>query len=70
MGTKWNDACLDKVLDNEPIFVLRAQDTLAPIVVHVWVSLAQSHGCPPEKIAAALACADAMENWPTRKLPD
>lgn len=32
--------CYDKAADNEPLFVLRAQDALAPMVVEYWAELA------------------------------
>lgn len=59
----------------EPVFALRAQDVLAPVLVRTWADLAALHGCPPEKIREAREIALAMERWqqryPTRtKLPD
>lgn len=39
MGYKHNDACLAKVAEDEPIFVLRAQDLSAPLVIKMWVEL-------------------------------
>jgi hypothetical protein len=43
MATKLTDQCLAKVGDDEPIFVLRAQDAFAPIVVRVWIALVKLH---------------------------
>lgn len=63
--------CIAKAASNEPVFVLRAQDKLAPALVRQWASKAEVFGqCPPEKIAEARALADAMEAWPARKYPD
>ena len=71
MGYKYSDSCLAKVTANEPIFVLRAQDKLAPEVIRFWVQLARQYGDPTTtKIDEALDCARAMEAWPTRKYPD
>ena len=70
MGFKHNDVCLDKVADNEPIFVLRAQDRLAPGLVRAWAMQAEAHGCAPDKLREAYELAEAMEQWPTRKYPD
>ena len=66
----WQDRCLEKVKPTEPIFVLRAQDKLAPALVRMWAQLADLHECPSEKVIEAMANADAMENWPIRKFPD
>jgi hypothetical protein len=42
MGTKKEElesttGCLAKAADDEPIFVLRAQDRLAPAAVYNWI---------------------------------
>jgi hypothetical protein len=66
----WHDRCLEKVHPNEPIFVLRAQDKLAPALVRAWADLARLHGCPPSKVSEAHKTADAMEVWQVRKFPD
>lgn len=70
MGYKPTDVTLSKVSDDEPIFVLRAQDKLAPMVVRYWAELAEAEGTPAEKVDEAVAHADVMEAWPTRKVPD
>ena len=62
--------CITKAADNEPLFVLRAQDMLAPSLVRMWAIDAEQAGCPKEKVLEALALADAMEAWPNRKYPD
>lgn len=69
MGYKNDDKCLAKVADDEPIFVLRAQDKLAPILVRLWCELADLHGADLPKIQGAMELADKMEAWPTRKFP-
>lgn len=38
MGLKADDKCLAKAADDEPIFVLRAQDKSAPAAVRRWAS--------------------------------
>lgn len=68
MGFKNDDRCLNKVSDDEPIFVFRAQDTSAPLMIRQWIhlnrmTLDQAH------IDEALDCAKRMEAWPTRRLP-
>ena len=81
MGTKANPGkfnCYAKAADDEPIFVLRASDPLAPDVVGYWADryhlqkeIGNSVGNGPEvltasqhaKYAEARACAIAMKEW-------
>jgi hypothetical protein len=68
--SKLNNRVLDNVGPNEPIFVLRAQDEIAPIVIRAWAAIAENRGTPAAKVADARAIADVMEAWPHRKVPD
>lgn len=61
---------LAKIGDDEPIFVLRAQDELAARVVRFWATLAANHRVDEEKVAEAMRCSAEMERWPGRKKPD
>lgn len=70
MATKHTDSCLTKAADDEPIFVLRAQDKHAPEMVRQWAAAALTTGLSDEKYQEALALARKMEAWPTRKYPD
>jgi hypothetical protein len=73
MGTKKEEiesGCLAKAAEDEPLFVLRGQDKLAPALVEMWASMAELHGAPRRKVAHARALAADMRDWPTRKLPD
>lgn len=70
MSTKHDDPCLQKAGDDEPIFVLRAQDMIAPDIVRYWAGRARANGLSEDKYRAAIKTAEAMEAWPTRKLPD
>jgi hypothetical protein len=70
MATKRNSIALSKARDDEPIFVLRGQDRLAPDVVRQWADRAEQAGCDTEKVREAREVAAAMEAWPQRKLPD
>lgn len=73
MASKNNDPCLWKAGDKEPIFVLRAQDKLAPEVVRTWAAIAHTKGVPFEKVNEALKLASEMEDWAAQnrsKLPD
>jgi len=64
------NSCLNKAADDEPIFVLRANDALSSQLVRDWARKASALGCGPEKVAEAISLADKMEQWPTRKNPD
>jgi chaperonin GroEL (HSP60 family) len=59
-----------KVPDAEPLFVLRAQDKLAAGVVKFYASQYKRATGDEEGTASILAQAEAMEKWPTKKLPD
>lgn len=71
---KYRNPCLLKAGDDEPIFVLRAKDSLAPEIVREWVKLAKLCGkTPPEKLAEAEELAVKMEKWGEQnesRLPD
>jgi hypothetical protein len=53
--------CLGKAAPDEPLFILRAQDRLAPIVVQLWAQMADLVGSPKSLEAAGLAA--AMLRW-------
>jgi hypothetical protein len=64
----------DNAQQDEPLFVLRAQDMLAPEIVREWAYRALAAGTPHEKVDAARKCADEMENYQiqkqAKKVPD
>lgn len=84
MGTKADEmksGCFAKAAMDEPLFVLRAQDKLAPGMVRQWAEKLRQHhikaGTSGKKLAAAIAkhaealeIADAMDAWHTRKIAD
>jgi hypothetical protein len=70
MATKHDSKTLAKAGDNEPIFVLRANDALAEDAVRHWAAHALYKGVPAEKVKGALEIADAMNAWPSKKIPD
>jgi hypothetical protein len=74
-------ACYDKAGIDEELFVMRAQDQLAPAVVEYWAYLAAGNEPIPfrrpvesihagTKVAEALRCASRMREHPNRKQPD
>lgn len=70
MATKHTSTTLAKAADDEPIFVLRANDALAETTVRHWAAVAVVRGVDGQKIKEALDVADAMRDWPRKKLPD
>lgn len=75
------DGCFAKAALDEPLFVLRASDKMAPDLVRKWASDFQKRhvrrGTQGRELAKAiLKYEDAMETaakmeaWHTRKLPD
>lgn len=55
----------------EPVFVLRGQDILAPQAVEAWCQLAEDNDVSPSrKVREARECAEDMTAWEPRKLPD
>ena len=72
MGTKANPGkfdCYASADENEPIFILRANDPLAPVLVREWCrqySLKKGFKLTPkqqEKVQEAFQVAGAMEAW-------
>lgn len=66
---------LAPALEGEPIFVLRAQDKIAPSLVRAWADDAARHDADPIKSIGALKICNEMIVWqianPGRvKLPD
>lgn len=68
--TKHNNGFLERIKDDEPMFVLRAQDKLAHHFVRQWAAVAKSKGLSEERYSESMRCADAMELYPVKKLPD
>jgi hypothetical protein len=67
--------CLDRAALDEPVFILRAQDILAPKVVVRWAHLAEQAGSPHDKVRGALQVAKQMADWQANnqhrvKVPD
>lgn len=66
MGTKTNPGqfdCYAKLDPDEPYFVLRAKDVLAPGLVRRWSALAANIDGDREKVAEAGRVAHDMERW-------
>lgn len=62
-----------KIPEDEPVFLLRAQDVTAPAVVKWWCNLARQHGASENIIEAARSQVDEMIKWQKEhgmKIPD
>lgn len=60
------NSCLNKAAEDEPVFVLRAKDPIAPAAVEEWARQAQQTGRhEPAKIEEARALAASMRAWRT-----
>ncbi len=62
------NSCLNRAAPDEPIFVLKSTDELAPHIVRVWASdyFQSKHTLTPkqlEKYDEAIGLARAMEVW-------
>jgi hypothetical protein len=66
---------LQGIPEDEPVFVLRAQDKVAPAVVAVWGVMADFAGSPREKYLGSDTQALVMAQWQQKnedkvKVPD
>ena len=52
-----------KIPKDEPVFLLRAQDSLAPDVVDIWADKLEILGGDPKMIKLAREQAKAMRKW-------
>jgi hypothetical protein len=75
-ATARGEGPLAKAHDDEPVFLLRAQDNLAAGLVDTWVIQAsvmvEAVGSTDlgHKVGEARMIADQMREWPIRKNPD
>jgi len=62
-----------KIPQDEPVFLLRAQDRVAPYVVEVWAMMAEMIGADEGIVEAAFEHSTAMCMWQKNhiaKIPD
>jgi len=55
---------------DEPIFILRGRDKIAPDAIFAWAHLAEKNGVSEDKVCSAIAVAAAMRAWPNTRFPD
>ena len=56
-----------KIPEDEPVFLLRAQDEVAAEVVWIWAILNKARGGCPALSDMATTWADVMDKWPIKK---
>ncbi len=59
--------------EDEPVFLLRAQDVCAPFAVKEWAFQAERHGVDTRMVEAAKKQAEVMQDWQREhgmKIPD
>jgi hypothetical protein len=61
---------LGKAHDDEPVFILRAQDCLAAETAERWAIRARAMGVDHDKVQEVFALAEEMLQWHSRKVPD
>ena len=62
-----------KIPDDEPVFLLRAQDVVAPSIVEIWSIAAHKAGASPDIVNCAYIQAQKMRQWQEKhkaKVPD
>lgn len=63
----------NKIPEDEPVFLIRAQDVTAPEVVRYWAMKAQCSGAKENIVKAARLQAERMVEWQREhsiKIPD
>lgn len=55
---------------DEPVFLLRGQDTNAADTVRYWAAIAESTGAKADIVQIAREHAAKMDAWPKKKTPD
>jgi hypothetical protein len=61
---------LEKIPAHEELFLLRAQDVIAPFAIQDWIERAAHRGVNSQKLSEAHRCADRMREHKGRRLPD
>ncbi|MGH3053363.1 MAG: hypothetical protein ACRDL7_00105 [Gaiellaceae bacterium] len=61
---------LERVKENEPIFILRGRDLLAEDTVLHWARLAKAKKVNESKVEQAFVCAAVMLAYRPQRMPD
>lgn len=57
------DECLQKLKVDEPVFTLRAQDRLAPMLIRLWADLTATQSNRQAKAENAYHIAQTFDDW-------
>ncbi|OGW41013.1 MAG: hypothetical protein A2Y97_04205 [Nitrospirae bacterium RBG_13_39_12] len=69
LSGKYGKISIPKICEDEPIFILRAQDILAAATVEIYRVLLESHGSPMVKNIDQEV--QIFKHWPgSKKMPD
>lgn len=60
----------NKIPEDEPVFLIRAQDAVSGDAVRAWAELAEKAGAAPDILEKARRHADKMDAWPHKQTPD
>ena len=55
--------------ENEPVFLIRAQDSLSVRTLAFWISQAEAEGVSQERIKPLKMHLQSFREWPIKKLP-
>ncbi len=69
-ATARGEGPLAKAHDDEPVFLLRAQDCHAADLVEKWAIWVSTSDVATDKVNEARLIADQMRRWPVHKNPD
>lgn len=56
--------------EDEPVFLIRAQDVVSSAAVYAWADFAKQAGASAETVASARRHAHLMSEWPKKEVPD
>lgn len=65
-----DETYLTEIPEDEPVFVIRAQDVCGAAAVRRYADLLVDVHADPDMIAKVREHADEMQAWPIKKLPD
>lgn len=60
----------DPIPANEPVFIIRAQDTLGEVMLRIYAVLCETELHRPDVARSVREHADLFALWPTKKRPD
>lgn len=63
IDNKYGKIDIPGIPDDEPVFVIVAQDKLAPEAIKGYSSIAYSYGAPKEFVSRVVSVADQFSAW-------